>query len=84
MLTLVFGRQSTPYAKTRPFGPPASFSPHDFVSAAQWSTTTINACVASELICNSNCSSFAKNIPMGRATCSNLCDNIKTYFSSVA
>ena len=72
----VFGRQSTPYAKTRPR--PARLCMSAVVNHS------VNACVASELICISNCNSFAKNMPMGRATCSNFCNNIEIYFSSVA
>ena len=73
MLTLVFGRQSTPYAKTRP-------QPTRLCISSAVVNHSVNACFASDLVCNS----VAKNMPMGRATCTNFCDNIKIYFSSVA
>ena len=77
MLIPVFGRQSALCAKTRPR--PARLCINSAVVSH-----SVNACVTSELICNSNCNSFAKNMPTVRATCSNFCDNIKIYFSSVA
>jgi len=39
---------------------------------------SVNACVASELVCSSNCNSFAKNMPTVRATCSNFCQQLVT------
>ena len=71
MLTLVFGRQSTPYVKTRP-------RPARLCISSAVVNHSVNACVASELICNSNCNSFAKSTPMGRATWSNFCDKLKS------
>ena len=49
----LFGRQWTPYAKTRP-------RPGRLCISSAVINHSVNACVASERVCNSNCNSFAK------------------------
>ena len=43
-----------------------------------------NACVASDLVCSSNCNNYARNMQMGRATCSNFCELLVTPSDSTS
>ena len=69
--------QSTPYAKTKPQ------SARLCINSAVVNHS-VNACVASDLVCSSNCNSYAKNMQMGRAPSDSISNNgINVVFCKV-